>query len=82
MKLSDFILLNEKDKKHTVLHRGVLVAKRMTCGCMVFLFQLENYYVEAYCNLQNKSLREFRVFDDVNRLTPYLDEISIEHLLT
>src|SRR5688500_13030196 len=53
MKLSEFILLNEAQKKKTVLHQGVLVAKRSRGECLVFLFQLDNYYVEAYCNRGN-----------------------------
>lgn len=54
MRLSEFILLNEQEKKSTVLHRGVLLAKRSSFGSMVFLFQLGSYYVEAYCNPANK----------------------------
>lgn len=81
MKLSDFILLSEDEKKTTVLHDGVLVAKRSNFDFMVFLFQLENYYVEAYCNLQNKAIVEYMVFDNVNLLNPYLETIPIDNLL-
>ncbi|MDF2191242.1 hypothetical protein [Paraflavitalea sp. CAU 1676] len=81
MKLSDFILLNEEEKKMTVLHQGVLVAKRSNFDFMVFLFQMENYYVEAYCNPQNKAIEEYRVFDNITLLNPYLDTIPIDNLL-
>jgi hypothetical protein len=50
MRLSEFILLNEDEKKSTVLHQGVFLAKRSSFDSMVFLFQLGSYYVEAYCN--------------------------------
>jgi hypothetical protein len=81
MKLSDFILLNGEEKKLTVLHQGVLIAKRNNSDCMVFLFQIGNYYVETYCNLENRAIEEFRAFDHVNPLNPYLDAIRIDDLL-
>ena len=81
MKLSDFILLNEDEKRVTVLHRGVLIAKRNSFDFMVFLFQMGSYYVEAYCNPQNKAIEEYRVFDNINLLNPYLETIPIDNLL-
>ena len=81
MRISDFIMLKEEEKKQVVLHEGVLVAKRSDYNYMVFLFQLESYYVETYCNLHNKAIDEYRVFDNTTLLHPYLDTISIGHLL-
>lgn len=65
----------------TVLHLGVLVGKRKTFHSMVFLFHFGNYYVETYCNTENKEIEEYRVFDNVNLLNPYLDTIPIDNLL-
>ena len=81
MKLSDFIVLTEDEKKTTVLHRGVLVAKRTTFDCMVFLFQMDDYYVEAFCNPHNKAIEEYRVFNNITLLNPYLETIRIDNLL-
>lgn len=81
MKLSDFILLDEEKKTSTVLHMGVLVGKRREPSCMVFLFQLNGYYVETWCNAASKKVEEFRVFDSTELLQPYLDAISIRNLL-
>lgn len=81
MKLSDFILLPEEEKKLTVLHEGILIAKRNSPGCMIFLFQLGSYYVETFCNLQNKAIEEYRVFDHLKPLAPYLEGISLDDLL-
>jgi len=81
MKLSDFILMNEDEKKMTVLHQGVLVAKRKSFDSMVFLFHLGSYYVEAYCNPENKAIEEYMIFDNVKLLNPYLDTIPIDKLL-
>jgi hypothetical protein len=81
MKLSDFILLSEEQKKGTLLHQGVLIGKRTYFDCLVFLFQLNNYYVESYCNRRNKAVVEFRVFTDTKHLQPYLEAIQISDLL-
>jgi hypothetical protein len=81
MKLSDFILLNEEEKKLTVLHLGVLVGKRQLYGQMVFLFQLDNYYVETYCNGRSKAVEEYRVSYNIETVSPYLESISLKGLV-
>jgi len=81
MRLSDFILMNEDEKKFTVLHRGVLIAKKSYVGGKIFLFQLENYYVEALCNEDSKEIEEYRMFENTDLLQPYLEAIPIDHLL-
>jgi hypothetical protein len=81
MRLSDFILLDEQQKKLIVLHEGVLIGKRVDIDLMVFLFQMDSYYVETFCNRANKSIQEFRIFDNMEFLAPYLDAISIDELL-
>ncbi len=81
MRLSEFILLNEQEKKSTVLHRGVLLAKRSSLESMVFLFQIGSYYVEAHCNPANKAIEEYLMFDSIDFLSPYLDAIPLDNLL-
>jgi len=48
---------------------------------MVFLFQLPDFYVETFCCLETKEIREYRAFHTANHLTPYLDAIEIDKLL-
>ena len=81
MRLSEFILLDENEKKSTVLHQGVLLAKRGGSDYMVFLFQLGSYYVEAYCNPANKAIEEYRMFENIEALQPYLEAIPLDELL-
>lgn len=81
MKLSDFILLDKEEKKLAVLHEGVLIGKRKEPASVRFLFQVENFYVEACFNSINKDVEEFRMFDRTALLQPYLDSISIDGLL-
>lgn len=81
MTLSHFILLSEEDKKETVLHKGILLAKRDTVDCKIFLFGLNDYYVELFCNRQSKAVEEYRAFDNTRLLSPYLQTISLDDLL-
>ena len=81
MKLSDFILLNKEEKNATVLHAGILIGKRVKNGNFVFLFQLDTFYVEMYCNIENKSVQEYRIFKETNQLAPYLESIVLDDLL-
>ena len=81
MKLSEFILLNENEKTLVVLHNGILIGKRKSEPLIIFLFQLENYYVETWCHQQEKKVLEFTAFNSSQNLAPYLDAISIDELL-
>jgi hypothetical protein len=81
MKLSDFIVLSASEKKHTLLHRGVLIAKRQAAGRMVFLFQIAGYYVETFCDPSTRDVETFRIFDTPGPLNPYLEMISIDELM-
>lgn len=80
MKLSDFILLNEEEKKRAVLHEGVLISKRAAPSSFIFLFQVRNFYVEACFNADSKDIEEFRMFSQTSFLQPYLDKINLDDL--
>lgn len=81
MKLSEFIALSEEEKRATVLQNAVAIAKRNLPDHMVFLFQLSCFYVETFCSHQTKEIVEYRVLYGTEYLTPYLETISIDHLL-
>ena len=81
MKLSEFILLSEEQKKSMLIHNGILVGKRNVAECIVFLFQLPDYYVETWFDRQSHSIQQFVTFINMESLNPYLEEIAIEGLL-
>ena len=81
MKLSDFILLNEQEKRQTVLNSGVLIAKRTTPTTVTFLFDVESFYVEACFNARNKDIEEFRMFDSSRLPQLFLDAFKLDDLL-
>ena len=81
MKLSEFILLAEAEKKWSLANRAVPLAKRTYADMVIFLFQFEDYYIETYCNAAEKTIEEYRVLPDTNSIKHYLDAISIDELL-
>jgi hypothetical protein len=82
MKLSEFIALPQEEKKIVVTNEGVPLAKRELYGYVIFLFHLTDCYVETWCSQQNRQVSEYRVFHNPEHLTPYLEAISIDHLLS
>ena len=82
MKLSEFIGLSDDQKRATVLTEGVAVGKRSLPDYMAFLFQFPEYYVETFCNHDSKEIEQYYVFQDTRQLTPYLEKIAIDHLLS
>ncbi len=81
MKLSEFIALPEDHKRSTVMTQGVAIAKRELANSLVFLFQLNEFYVETFCCNKSKEILEYRVFENTKHLNPYLESIEISHLL-
>lgn len=80
MKLSEFILLSENEKKTAVLHLGVLIGKRSIQNDRFFLFQLDSFYVEMCCNGLSKTVEEFRMFENTRPLQPYLASVPLDDL--
>jgi len=81
MKLSDFILLDINEKKHAVMHEGVLIAKRTSSQKFIFLFQMDHFYVEAHCNISDRQVEAFHASGSTMLLMPYLDSIPIDGLV-
>jgi len=82
MELSDFIMLNEEEKKLAVLHRGILVAKRNNSTHLFFLFQIDRFYVETSCRIETKAIEGYKTFYHMKLLEPYLETIAIDELLS
>lgn len=81
MKLSTFLSLSPGDKKHSVVHLGILVDKRSYLQYLVLLFRLDDLYVEVWCNRGSKGIDEYRVLNHPKALDPYLEKISIKGLI-
>jgi hypothetical protein len=81
MKLSDFLLLSLEQKGKIALHEGVLIGKRTTNTHLIFLFQIDRFYIELFCNLESRLMEEVRMFNETKPLSPYIETIPIDDLL-
>ncbi len=81
MKLSEFLLSSETDKKYVIMNKAVPLAQRTYRDTHIFLFQLEDYYVEAYCNITSKAIEEYCILPDTNAICHYLEAIRIDELI-
>ena len=62
MRLSEFMVLPQEQKRSTVVKEGIPVAKKESPEEMLFLFQLPGFYVETRFSKQSKEIREYRMF--------------------
>ena len=63
------------------MNNAVALAQRSYPDIIVFLFQLDYYYIEAYYSKTDKSIEEYRVLPDANAISHYLEAIPIDDLL-
>jgi hypothetical protein len=82
MTLDEFTLLNEAHQAKTLLDHGIYLTDRLYKNFCIFLYQLDNFYVEVYHNLRFDSMQGIRCFeDDDETLEPYLASIDISCLV-
>jgi hypothetical protein len=80
MKLTDFNLLDEIAQAEALLNYGVLVAERLYKEFTIFLYQVNQFYVEVYYHNKFTMIQGFRGFESTAALEPYLEEIDITSL--
>lgn len=81
MTLDQFTTLPETKQAETLLERGIFLADRLYKNFSIFLYQLDNFYVEVYHNLRFDVMQGMRCFQDEDALEPYLDSIDISCLV-
>ena len=81
MTLDEFTLLNETRQAETLLARGIFLTERLYKNFTIFLYQVDDFYVEVYHNLRFNVMQGMRSFKDDEALQPYLETIDISCLL-
>lgn len=76
MTLPDFYALGLFEKIQAV-QAGKLIAKRKTPQFYIYLYTLEDFYVEVLYSHLEHELKGFVPFRDMQRLDPYLQMISL-----
>ena len=80
MTVTDFTHLDETQQAEALLARGIFLTERLYKNFIIFLYQLDNFYVEVYHNLKFNVMQGMRSFEDDEALEPYLDSIDISCL--
>lgn len=73
--------LYKDEQQDIVLRYGAFLAERKEGNFRIMLYQVENFYVEAYFYKKNKKVAWFRSFDANKNLQPYLKAIDISSLV-
>ena len=82
MTRDEFTILNETRQAETLLERGIFLADRLYKNFSIFLYQLDDFYVEVYHNLRFDIMQGMRCFGDDEALQPYLESIDISGLVS
>ena len=82
MTLTEFKLLDETKQTQILIDRGVFIAERLYKNFLIFLYQVDHFYVEIYHNQRYNTMQGISGFEDDEVLEPYLDNIDISCLTT
>lgn len=76
MTLYQFNELDEMEQAEA-LWAGVFLTDREDEEHRILLYQIDNFYVEAYYHKQHNVLVRFSSFSSIDLLDPYLDKIDL-----
>lgn len=80
MNLMEFKQLSERKQHHLISKKGVLLSERNTKSFLVFLYQIEGFYIEMFFYKENGVFATLKSFDNLDELSPYLNEINLSFL--
>ncbi|WP_132055937.1 hypothetical protein [Pseudocnuella soli] len=60
MTLQSFKSLSPKQKRRALLHKGIYLAERTTASFSVFLFKVEDFFVELFFIRENDEIAGLR----------------------
>lgn len=65
------------DKRLKTVVGGVCIASPREPGYRVLLFQLDGFYIEVFSNEGYDFISHPSAFEEIDRLTPYLEKMNI-----
>lgn len=80
MTLDEFTQLDDSNQARALIENGVFLAERMYKNFSIFLYQLDDFYVEIYHNLKYNVMQGMRSFMEEEELDPYLASIDISSI--
>ena len=80
--LDDFRVMPFEKKCDVITFQGSYLLQRSLGDCKVFLYSFEGFYIEVFYSPKFQKVLMINAFDKPVGLTPYLDMISIEDLVS
>lgn len=80
MTSAEFSLLDEARQTEILLEKGIFITERLYKNFTIFLYQVDQFYVEIYHNLNYNVIQGMRSFEDQEALEPFLQSIDISCL--
>ena len=80
MTLHQFNVTDEMQQAKAV-ERGTRIGERQDASHDILLYQIDDFYVEAYYCWKNNELVMFKSFSNPDLLQPYLRQINIDKLI-
>ena len=80
MTLQQFANFNSLQQMNTLYNKGVYLGKRRYNNRVIFLYQIDSFYIEVFFNPERNKVVKLRSFSSTNLLSPYLDQMSIKHI--
>ena len=81
MLLYEFKTLKRQVQIDIILEKGVHLCDRTERGYLIFLYQIDYFYVELWYSKKKKYIAELFAFGSTEHLEPYLPSINISGLL-
>jgi hypothetical protein len=81
MDLYEFIQLPEKDKATTTWYYATYLMSRVFEGLTISLYQLDDFFIEVYCDPELNYIQKISAFKSIECLDPYLDLIDLNRLI-
>jgi hypothetical protein len=77
MTLQQFKSLSEHEQYRNLLINGICLTSRDTADCCMLLFQINDFYIEVYFDMNCDEITGSRSFNNIDELHPYLEKIDI-----
>lgn len=82
MKIEEFKELSQEEQHKAVARKGVMLRDRLTHSFMIFLYALDGFYIELFFHKASGVFATLKPFDNIDELSPYLEEIDVGRLIT
>jgi hypothetical protein len=80
MRLKEFKYLQKQTKQELLFSNGVYLAGRKDEEYLIFLYDMETFYVEVYYDPEEDMIGYIRAFTSTDDLAPYVKHVDLREL--